>query len=91
MLIRLRLKSGKIFRKALWPGRQKRALLQRFHSQPFCPRLSITTLARESQHMDMEDDTKAPESLGDRMKSYEASTVMKLDPNLPFIIRIDGS
>jgi tRNA(His) guanylyltransferase len=29
-------------------------------------------------------------ALGDRMKTYEATTVQLLDPKLPFIIRLDG-
>lgn len=29
-------------------------------------------------------------ALGDRMKTYEATTVQHLDPKQPFIIRLDG-
>ena len=30
------------------------------------------------------------EKLGDRMKSYEKKDEKSLDPNLPFIVRVDG-
>lgn len=33
---------------------------------------------------------RAPDDLGDRMKEYERSTEMRLDPALPIIARIDG-
>lgn len=44
----------------------------------------------------MEEEQKQPQStgpkegLGDRMKKYEAKFMQKIDPKLPFIIRLDG-
>jgi hypothetical protein len=50
---------------------------------------SLFSRTREPPIQEMEE-TKVVQGLGDRMKSYEATTVLKLDPNLPYIIRIDG-
>ncbi len=38
---------------------------------------------------DSKETEKKVLALGDRMKTYEATTVQLLDPKLPFIIRLD--
>lgn len=53
-------------------------------------RLFVVSLSIMEATEQAPQSTGPKEGLGDRMKKYEAKFMQKIDPKLPFIIRLDG-